>query len=476
MKRNMKTLKKALFFLLIFTCIHSVAQSGISEDFSFLMKRIAMLEREVIELNREHTSIGNSVYSNNHLKEEIDRIRKYSLEIEKDINEKVSQFTDNTFTTEQVKKLKNRLKDVSLDLIKAEIKKSIDQAKIDWQKDDTLLESSVLKTAGDESFNRFMAVNTYLFAAFGALIAFVGIIVPIVGSIFINRKVKVGISERQEEYTNALKKYKIRQEITIKELEKNKKELEQNSNNDVFKSCLLYSNIALAIYKSRFNSNGNKKYYFTLQEEAPASIASHTSEDLTATERSTAAEDTYLNKLEPYKSSVLLEIVSIQEYAKTLISKHQGILDKMNSLYGETCLDLAFYISEFYKCGDITDEALSKIKENFDECLSYEDIWLKVEKEKAEKKKATYFAYRLVNYVDSKIHIRMITLEFTPLNLQKIGTTLKEETFKLLGDCSNKTKMAAEDYIKKHLSTQEKRFMKLMAYQNDSIERVENLS
>lgn len=411
-------------------------QEESAAEFKFLLQRVVHLEQEIKILNAEYVSIGNAVYTNNRLtsdynfmKEEVAFIRHKIIKIKDTIE-------SGDFTPQEVFKLKERIKKLGIEQIEKKIDeknlKAIQLAKAEWRKDDADVEQRVYTKATDRAFDEAIAVLGFVVIVFGAAFAWIEFS-------FREKQIKEGVSKQfikeGENYRIALFKAKVEQE--------------DNAREDTYKASLIYCNVALSVYTSRFLCDGDVAKYTNPQ-------VSDVENQFTSLDKDHSSLDSQMK----YSPQTLVEVIELQKNAYKILQQYidesinkpslkEHFLDnkpmqekylkernrknsKVYALFGEVCNDIAYYYCDFRHKRVINQSGLSEIQDHYDIFLKYFYKWIESEKYRDKAGLSPHgFGFRLASILDCCVVIEVILGSFEPIEVNDFETYLNNKLVKI---------------------------------------------
>ncbi|MEQ5805833.1 hypothetical protein J3369_00290 [Alteromonas sp. NFXS44] len=265
---KMKLFVKFLLFSLF--CLSTNAEPIESSDFNFLLKKIVYLEHEA-NILREHLALGGAfggatkdAPSIHYRTEELDSIKERLFKIENEIR-------SGKFSSKQVLELEKKLADSKI----AQLVIKIDSLKAEWQRDD----EAAINEATDRAYEEM--VSYYMFA-----IAVITLISTAIFFVLENRNKKL-----------VDKKIASETAIQYEQIFDTWLEQKNNAREDTYRTSLLYSNLALNIYRTKF-----------LVTQLPTEFGQHTNSAITTNE-SDRFEPLLLRKM---RISPRCEIIAVQ--------------------------------------------------------------------------------------------------------------------------------------------------------------------
>ena len=397
-----------LIFLFFFCSLTSAEQID-SSDFDFLLKKIVYLEHEA-KIIKEHLAFRgslNEVTKNappSAVKiEEIREIKDRLIKIEHEIK-------SGKFSLSQTKKLEKKLADSQI----AKLVLKIDSLKAEWQRDDEL----VINKATDRAYQEM--VSYYMFA--------VAVITLLSTAIFFV------LESRNKKIVD--KKIASETAIQYEQMFDTWLEQKNNAREDSYRTSLIYANLALNIYLTRF-----------LIIQSPEEYGEY-------------ADKTDINRSEKFDPMLLIEAINLLKHSEQILKTYQAAHNleleipraflnkkgygerkrrsirkkleqedmKLLCLKSEVYLDWAYYLGEFQRKMTLNDETLRTMKEYVLQFLSNKPSWLKNE----HKRNSANFPRLLERIASINDTILVIQIQTGLININsviEIQEIIKKTTF-----------------------------------------------
>jgi hypothetical protein len=349
---------KTIVLIAIIFCSFALNANENKTEYRLILTSVTNLEKEVFDIQRDVVSLNNSVLSNAQLNQQL-----LSLEIKVEFIK--DRLIRSSISGEEVNNLESKLS-----LLELEVKKTITEkiknvvegnskeSELKWRSADAILKSEVLLNASQNSFSQQLGLLSVLFSVFG--LATGAAIYAL--NVFNKKAIDTQISTYKTTFKTAL--------------EGSQKEHQNSIDEESYKRSLVYKNIAISIYQTRF-LGGSTASYITLQGDAE--------EENTTTS----------------SPSVLLEVIKIQYFSIEQVQKVTNKFEKARSLYSESCLDLVYYICEFSKLGTLLQSKKNEAIRLLGESNRFESDWVKWQMHKNKGNNRALFR-RFIEYSDSK--------------------------------------------------------------------------
>ncbi|MFT5756666.1 MAG: hypothetical protein ACI9LM_001386 [Alteromonadaceae bacterium] len=313
---------------------------------------ITHLEKEVKDINQIMISLGNSVLSNQNINDQIEKliiredyVRGKILAIEQKI-------LSISLDKEKLKTIKTKLDKIDINQLKQEIKNKHSE-----------IRAEILLSASKNSREQMYGLLGIILSVFGLSggLAFWGI------KQSVNENLKKQLYEHDKNIEKQISVSKVQHQNVL--------------NEESFKRALVYTNIAISIYQTRFTGTGNGYI------KSPK-----------------------VNKNKADLSSVLLEVIAIQKFSVEQVKELLNTYTPAKSLFSETSLNLAYYVCELkLLVGEIEEDAEDMAHSLLDDSNKFESDWIKREFNKYETNKDLEGFYeRVIDYKDSKEFISLV--------------------------------------------------------------------